>query len=344
MARAVNTSADHRKQSRPTDRTSLWATLWKRWLTSLVMGLLLWFLVSRFAQIETITKTLERGRWQCLLAAAACQCLYYWLYALNYQYAFQLVGIAGRAWELLPVLLGSLTLGEVAPFGWAAGSALFIRHAAARGTDPPRAAVATLLAQAADLLAFFVLFALGMLFLFRQHDLRRYELVSAAMLLVMNLALVGLLATGLWRPESFCWLSRWSPAANRLITNLTLTADTIRACPHRLAAPLGAALGAQGVNLFSLFLVFQAFGQTIRLGPLVAGYGIGTLTWMLSPIPSGIGMVEGAIALVYTSLGVPAGSAAVISVAYRGLSFWFPFLAGIPCLRRLNIAEGIRPP
>jgi uncharacterized membrane protein YbhN (UPF0104 family) len=42
------------------------------------------------------------------------------------------------------------------------------------------------------------------------------------------------------------------------------------------------------------------------------------------------------MALAYTSLGIPAGSAAVIAIAYRGLSFWLPLLAGIVFVRRLE--------
>jgi uncharacterized protein (TIRG00374 family) len=86
-------------------------------------------------------------------------------------------------------------------------------------------------------------------------------------------------------------------------------------------------------------LVFHAFCQPIGLGPLIAGYSVGILTWMISPIPSGIGLVEGAAALTYASLGIPAGNAAVIAIAYRGLSFWLPFFLGIICLRKLQFRE-----
>jgi uncharacterized membrane protein YbhN (UPF0104 family) len=37
--------------------------------------------------------------------------------------------------------------------------------------------------------------------------------------------------------------------------------------------------------------------------------------------------------LVLTSLNVPLASAAVITLAYRGVTFWFPLLLGFVALR-----------
>ena len=57
---------------------------------------------------------------------------------------------------------------------------------------------------------------------------------------------------------------------------------------------------------------------------------------ILSPVPQGIGVVEGVMALVFASLGVPAGSATVIALAFRGLTFWLPMAAGFLLLRQLR--------
>jgi uncharacterized membrane protein YbhN (UPF0104 family) len=54
----------------------------------------------------------------------------------------------------------------------------------------------------------------------------------------------------------------------------------------------------------------------------------------ISPVPQGIGIVEGTMTLVYTSLGVPSGPALVVTLAFRGLSFWLPFALGFGFLRR----------
>lgn len=58
--------------------------------------------------------------------------------------------------------------------------------------------------------------------------------------------------------------------------------------------------------------------------------------YVVSITPGGIGVVEGVIALVYTSLGVPADKAAVITIAFRGLSFWLPMLVGFILIRKTH--------
>jgi uncharacterized protein (TIRG00374 family) len=319
--------------------------VWGRWLLALGVAGLLWFFVSRRAEVEAVVRTLARGQWGWLLAAALLQAASYTLYALDYRQAFRSVGIRERALSLLPILLASLAVGEVAPVGWAAGSAVFVRYAVGKGSPPERAAIGTLLAQAADLLAFTAAFVLGMAFLFLQHDLQPAEIAGAVMLLCMNAALGTVLLLALWQPGILPRLLRRLPSrtvdrAKRLAEGLAATAAEVRSNPQWPATALSAALGAHVLNVVSLYLVFLAFHQSVGLGVLVTGYGIGTLAWMASPVPAGVGVVEGAMALAYTSLGVPAGSAAVIAIAYRGLSFWLPLIAGIVFLRRLEPRRG----
>ena len=52
-----------------------------------------------------------------------------------------------------------------------------------------------------------------------------------------------------------------------------------------------------------------------------------------SPMPSGVGIVEGALAVARNSLGVPLGDATVVTLAYRGFSFWMPVMVGMVTIR-----------
>jgi uncharacterized protein (TIRG00374 family) len=94
------------------------------------------------------------------------------------------------------------------------------------------------------------------------------------------------------------------------------------------------ALAAHAANIGTLYCLFLAFHQGISLGPLVAGFAVGTLFVNISPVPQGIGIVEGTMTLVYTSLGVPGESALVVTLAFRGLSLWLPLALGFFFLRR----------
>ena len=88
-------------------------------------------------------------------------------------------------------------------------------------------------------------------------------------------------------------------------------------------------------NLLSLFALFLAFRRPIGFGPVIAGYATGILFWKMSPVPEGVGVVEGVMVLAFRSVGVPAPVATVVTLAFRGLTFWLPLLAGVFALRRL---------
>lgn len=116
-----------------------------------------------------------------------------------------------------------------------------------------------------------------------------------------------------------------------------MAAKAIEDRPERLALTFFIALIAHLINIASLYSLFIAFHQQIELGPLVAGYAMGILFWNVSPVPQGIGVVEGVMALVYTSFGIHRVNAALVVLAFRGLNFWLPMLAGFFLIRKVKI-------
>jgi uncharacterized protein (TIRG00374 family) len=63
---------------------------------------------------------------------------------------------------------------------------------------------------------------------------------------------------------------------------------------------------------------------------------IALLFVIVSPTPGGIGIVEGIMTLALNSLRVPLEPAGIITLAYRGLTFWLPFGYGFFAFRMLQ--------
>jgi uncharacterized protein (TIRG00374 family) len=57
---------------------------------------------------------------------------------------------------------------------------------------------------------------------------------------------------------------------------------------------------------------------------------------IISPTPAGLGVVEGALTLALTSMYISLEDAAVITLSYRGITFWTPLLFGMISLRALE--------
>lgn len=326
-----------------------------RWIIWILVITFLWIVVSRFTEIEQLAKTLAEGEWQWVGIAALLQGVYYVVYTGLYQSAFYTVEVQSRVVELLPVTFASIFLNVAAPSGGASGAALFVDDAVRRGQSGARTAVGTLLMLAVDFTSFTFVLACGMIYLFLVHDLTTYEVTAAIMLLALTLGLAILLALGLWAPSVLRWLLPWvrnmvnklgalikrpnllsENWAEKNYTEFTEAALAIAAHPERLGRTLGLAFVAHIVDLLSLAALFQAFHQTVSLGVLVAGYAMGVLFWIVSITPQGIGVVEGTMTLVFTSLGVPAERATVIALSFRGLTFWLPLFIGFLLLQRVR--------
>jgi phosphatidylglycerol lysyltransferase len=324
-----------------------------------VFGLLIigfvWVVVANFTEVQLLARTFAQGRWQLILAALAVQIIYYIVFTASYQAAFHAVEVQSHLWNLIPVTLGSLFVNVVAPAGGAGGAALFVDDAKRHNQSPARATAGTLLQLIADFSSFTLVLIIGLIYLSTQHDMQPYEILAAFILLGFTVGLSGILMLGLWRPALLQRLLGWlQRSANRLAVHFkhaplladdwpdTNAADFISAAsaianhPLRLVRTWSLALAAHFLDITCLYILFMAFNQPILVGPLLAGYAMGVLFWVVSITPQGIGVVEGVMSLVYTSLGVPSGIATTVSLAFRGLTFWLPLTLGFVLLRRVK--------
>ena len=332
---------------------------WQRILLGVLFIAFVWLIVSRFNDVQKLAKILMQGQWQWVLAAAVLQVIYYLSFTATYQAAFYTLDIRRKLFELVPVTLGSLFVNVVTPTASTAGAALFVDDASRRGHSPARAATATLLQLVTDYSAFLIVLVAGMTILFIQHDLQAYEILAAAILLVLTGALTGVLLLGVWRPTMVAGLLTWlQSVVNRVgswfkrpnlldadwahinASEFSAASQAVLEHPARLVRLLGTMLLTYAIDLLSLYVLFRAFGQSIGFGALVAGFAMGILFWIVSPIPQGIGLVEGIMALTYTSLGVPSETATIVSLAFRGLTFWLPLFLGFVLIQRTRTFGG----
>lgn len=328
----------------------------KRSILLALTVLFLWVVVSRFTELEQLRHTLQQGQWDWILAALLSQAIYFTVFTASYQAAFATLDIRTRTRDLLPVTLGALFVNMVVPAGIAGGTALFAQDLARRGKPATRTATGILIQLIADFSSFSLLLVPGLIYLFFEHDLRAYEIGAAILLLLATIGLSATLLLGIWRPDLLHRLFDLSQrVANRLSERLRRStilsedwaqknadefhqaAIAVAGHPTRLMRTLGIALLAHMFDIATLYILFRAFNQPVGLGTLVAGYAMGILFWIVSITPQGIGVVEGVMALTFTSLGIPGAVATTVVLAFRGLTFWIPMLLGFFAVQRMQI-------
>lgn len=327
----------------------------RRVITVLVVLLAVYFAVTRLAEVQEVAETVQRGNPWWLGLALALQAAWLVNTALTLRAAYRLMGVPSRLRDMLPLVITGNFINIVAPSGGMGGMAVYLSDARRRGLSAPRVTIAGVLHLLLEYFSFLCVLALGLVVLVRRDNLTGIEVAASVMLLAAALALAGLLALGAWSPARFERVLKWGARAiNRLSQPVLRRPYLSEARAHEFALEavegLGAlrahwldylpaillALAGKALLIGILLMVFLAFGTPFSAGTLVAGFSIGHLFTIVSPTPSGLGVVEGALTLGLVSLRVPVRPATVITLAYRAFTFWLPFVYGFVALRVLH--------
>jgi len=331
----------------------------RQWVWRFLFVAFIWLVVTQFAEIEKLVLTAMDGQVGWLALAIIFQFVYYSLYSNVFRLAMRMLGV-NLPWRImLPSTFASMFVNVVAPLGGASGVAIFMDQAIRRKQSPARTAAAAMLALISDFTAFSLILITGLTYLFYYKDLKVYEVIAAALLLLLTIGMTLILLLGLWQPDLLRRLLEWTHRFVQLLFGrfkrssplmpdwVEKTFDdfvgiglAIRSKPKNLLKLFLVSFTAYTMDLISLWMIFLAFGQNVHFGVLVAGFSMGILFWVITITPQGIGLVEGMMALVYTSLGFPANVATVIALTFRGLTFWLPFFLGFIFLQVLPIFRG----
>lgn len=323
----------------------------RRVLFWLLIAGFIWLILTRFAQIERLVAVLAQGQWLWVLVAVVLQLLYYVGFTELYRVSFETVGVDGSIRDLLPVMFASV-FANLAPTAGAGGAALFVDDAVRRGQSAVRATAGVLLAQIADYSAFTAVLIAGLIVLFLQHELRIYEVVATGALVLVIGGMTAVLLLGLISPTRLrrllarirCLVNRIAGALRhpdflpevwieQIAEEFRAVARAVAGHPQQMWYTLVIGFIVQSIDIASLYVLFLAFHHPVRVGILIAGYGMSILFTTIALTPQGVGVVESVTTLVFASLGVPLAQATVITFAYRGLSLWLPLTIGFVLLR-----------
>ena len=315
-------------------------------------------------QLTDIVAILRSGIWYFLLLVVLLFGLAVQNQGRLYSSIYAILRLPPERKKLSAIFLVSRFMSVAAPSGGLSGAVPFIQDARRHNLSVGTVLVANLIYLIVWYSTFALVLLVGLLHLFLVHDLQWFEVAEAIILLGFTALLVAILALAWLAPAWLSailhritklaahiatWLKRPIPLTvaqtDALASELTHTIYLIRHAGWGPALrPFGYALINELLNLLTLFFVALAFGVQMNLGVLVATYSIGILFFLISPTPGGLGFVEGILILVMSSLGIADESAATITLAYRGFTFWLPFILGFFALRRLERQTKNAPP
>jgi glycosyltransferase 2 family protein len=313
------------------------------------------FVYLSFGELETILETLQKGNVWFVLLAVLLQFGWFLVAGSTYLALYRLLGLDGTIYKLSLMTVAANFVNIVAPSAGMGGMAVFISNARRNGQSPGKATVASMLYLFLDYIAFLFVLTLGLIVLFRRNDLDPTEIAASAVIFAIATALGFLLYLGSRSADALGnALARMARFINRLVRPFLRReylsegrahefanemADDLKSLPERprsLIKPLLLAFANKALMMSILMTVFLAFRVPFSAGTIIGGFAISYLFLIVSPTPSGIGIVEGIMPLALSSLRVPWSQAIIITLAYRGITFWIPLGVGAVAFRILN--------
>jgi uncharacterized protein (TIRG00374 family) len=316
------------------------------------------FVYLSFGELESIVRTLQQGNIWFILLAVLIQ--FGWLLAagLLLQSLYRVLEMQETFYRLALLSASTTFVNIVAPSIGMGGMAYFISHAVRNGQSAGKVTIVNMLWLFFDYAAFLFVLALGLIVLVRRNDLDATEIAASAVMFAIAAGLGFLLYLGSRSADALgnvlATLARWinriaNPFIHRPYLNearahefayeMAEDLSSLRAKSHDLLIPFLYALTSKALLMGVLASVFMAFQVPFSAGTIIGGFAIAYLFLIVSPTPAGVGIIEGVMPLALSSLRVPWSEAVVITLAYRGITFWIPLGFGALAFRMLEKEE-----
>jgi uncharacterized protein (TIRG00374 family) len=333
----------------------------KKLIIAIVLLLAVLFLFSRFTEIQDVAAVLARGNFWFIGLALLLQAA--WLVNLGHTYhsVFKVVDIPVTPWHMTRVATATMFIGVVAPSGGLSGAAYLLVDANNNRRSTGRTAVGGVLIVWLEYCATLFVLAFGLAEMARRNNLHWTEVTASLVLLAGALVITVLLYLGMKSSVLLARVLAWCARAINSITRPFIHRDylseeraysfafeaaegilTLRKHPRLVVRPLFHGLVNKILLILILMTMFRAFDVSFTPQAVVAGFSIAYLFLIVSPTPAGLGIVEGVMTVALVSMQVPFEASAIITLAYRGVTFWVPVLVGMLAFRSLHSPSGLR--
>lgn len=308
-----------------------------------------------FGELESIIETIQQGNLWFVLLALLLQFGWTIILGATYLSLYRVLGLDGTVFKFSLMAAAANFVNTIAPSAGMGGTVVFISDAYRNEQSPGKATVASMLNLFLDYLAFLFVLALGLIVLWRRNDLGPTEIAASGVIFAIAAGLGFLLYLGsrsavalgntLAKMAGFInriakpFIHRDYLSEERAHEFAEEMADDLKSLPQKsksLIKPMLYAFANKALMISILMVCFLSFDVPFSAGTIIGGFSIAYLFLIVSPTPSGIGIVEGIMPLALSSLRVPWSQAVIVTLAYRGITFWVPLGVGAIAFRTLN--------
>lgn len=325
-------------------------------LVGLVLVIVLAVVFLRGDQLAQLVETMRQGSTIPLVLAVMTQLCKYFSQSFAYSSCFRAVGEHMAPRSTLPLVFGTFFMNTIAPSLNLAGTTLVVDDARRRGISPGKATSAALLMQITIDGAFCTIMILAFLILLLTVGLSPVWFLLGMVVMLLVGGMISVLVLGRKRPALMLKILHpierlvnrvrglfkkppLKPWVENIASTFSEAAGLIGHSPKPTLKAYGCSLIASTCELSCFALVGVAFGVTSPEA-LICGYVVATLFAMISITPQGVGVVEAAVVVAFTSFGETAAAGTAIGLVYRGIVFWMPFIIGAVLINTTKAFKG----
>jgi len=316
------------------------------------------YVVISFSQIKSIGDALSHGNWIFLVLAFVIMAACLMVNTFTYRSIYRPMGTDESLRTLFKVSTAYFFVNVIAPSGGFSGMAFFVAYAKRKDVTTARIMVIGILFVIYEYATLLSVVVIGFVALLRRNDLNAGEVTAALLLLLeaIGFALLLYLANrssqrlGRLLAGIFRWINRvlfrffhrnvLKPEnAENFAFEMGEGITAIRSSRKNLLMPFVFSLINKGLLITVLAFVFLALGVRFSTGSLVGAFSIGQLFYYVSPTPGGVGVVESVLPVALNLLRVPFTKAMLVTLIYRAVTYWFPFIVGGVSMRLVQKAR-----
>lgn len=330
----------------PVSADSVRGSRWVRW--AFVLGLAAFAAIFLFADVHELWQVLSHASPALLLLPLLCMVASYLTMARSYQGIAIAAGCAVSFAEMLKITFVANSMNYLVATGGLSGFAVRMYFFSRLGLSSQTAVIVSL-AQTfltnVTLLAFVIV---GFAYVFASHTLEGPALVATTILLVLAVSSAAVAALLLLHPRlrrrTLFWLSQtayWvlhrvlahrAPARThiwRYQFNLNRGIAFLLSRKRQMVAPLLYIIVDWFLTILILYTSFLAVRYGVELAQVIVGFAVGIVLSFASLIPGGLGVMEGSMAAVFSSMDVPFETAVVAVLLFRVAYYLLPLLISL---------------
>jgi uncharacterized protein (TIRG00374 family) len=330
----------------PVSADSVRSSRWVRW--AFALGIVAFGAIFVFADPRELWAVLVRADPLLLTLPLLCMVASYLTMARSYQGIAIAAGCSVSLVEMLKITFVANSMNYLVATGGLSGFAVrmyfFTRSGMASQTAVIVSLAQTFLTNC-TLLAFVLV---GFAYVFSSQTLQGSALVAATILLVLAIiaaVLAGLLLlhprlrrrTLFWIAQSAYWIlhrltpHRVPPRTHiwRYQFNLNRGIAFLLSRKRAMVEPLVYIILDWFLTILILYTSFLSVQHWIGFGEVIVGFAVGIVLSFASLIPGGLGVMEGSMAAVFSSMGVPFETAVVAVLLFRVAYYLVPLLISL---------------